>query len=166
MRYSRTFQEYSIPTAPSQSPGSHSNIDNVQTTSRDKMPPLNTLLKEIPRFVARLRRRRQRRCTPKEATPSTTDEVVSPQYSNTPSFDGILGDFTRNIYGSRFTEDLVPEGPSSSSSTKSHVTFAELPSRRSYFDTGRPSVRPPTPHMSAVVLQDNIPNARWDPMRI
>lgn len=123
------------------------------------MPPLNTLLKQIPRLVARLRRRRPRRSTPKEETPSTTDEVVSPQYSNTPSFDGILGDFTRNIYGSRFTEDLVPEGPSSSSSTNSHVTFAELPSRRSPFDTGRPPVRPPTPHLSAVILQDNIPDA-------
>ncbi|KAK5451673.1 hypothetical protein LTS15_007933 [Exophiala xenobiotica] len=130
------------------------------------MPALNTLLKDLPRFVARLRRRRPRRSTPNEEIPSTTEEAVSPQSSNTSSFDGNLSDFARNVYGSKFTEDLVPDGPSSSSSTNWHVTLAELPSHRSSFDARKPSVRPPTPRLSAVILPDNIPEARLELMRI
>ncbi|KAL6241771.1 hypothetical protein RBB50_011304 [Rhinocladiella similis] len=113
------------------------------------MPVKTFFVEQFPKLVARLRRTRSDENGSMEAPKHTTTETVTcPNGHIAAVVVGMLGDFKRNKDGSRFSEALECQEPSSSNSTRSHIVFAELPSRPSSMEGKRTPTRPRTPYPS------------------
>ncbi|KIW14175.1 hypothetical protein PV08_06956 [Exophiala spinifera] len=109
----------------------------------------NFFVEQFPKLVARLRRTKSDNDESKETPKYTTicERLTGPNgHMATPAAEGLLGGFRRNRDGSRFSEVVQSQEQASPNSTRSHIVFAELPSRRSSMEGKRTPPRPPTPY--------------------